>query len=118
MMEIVCERINELMKRYKTASDFARALNMSRQTVGFWLTGNRVPDAESIRTICLKMDVTSDWLLGLDRNRANSEPVADLRSAIHDINTKEIASHIEDGTLQNWCCVLRKYMTDKLNMIL
>lgn len=59
------ERLNLLARNYKSVTDFADELGLSRQTVGFWLNGDRVPDADSLITISEKMNVSVDWLLGL-----------------------------------------------------
>lgn len=59
------ERLNLLARNYKSVTEFADKLGLSRQTVGFWLNGDRVPDADSLITISEKMNVSVDWLLGL-----------------------------------------------------
>lgn len=38
---------------------------MSRQTVGFYCNGDRIPDALGVKTIAEKCGVSADWLLGL-----------------------------------------------------
>ncbi|MBQ9257977.1 MAG: helix-turn-helix transcriptional regulator [Acidaminococcaceae bacterium] len=63
------ERLNLLALKYESTTEFAAALGISRQTVGFWLNGNRAPDADSLITISEKMDVSVDWLLGLSAVR-------------------------------------------------
>lgn len=45
--------------------EFAELLGMSRQTVGFYLNGDRIPDALGILRIAEKCNVSADWLLGL-----------------------------------------------------
>lgn len=49
----------------RSNTDFARFLGLSRQTVGFYLNGNRVPDLENLRIIAEKCGVTTDYLIGL-----------------------------------------------------
>ena len=51
---------------------FAEELNLSRQTVGFYLNGDRIPDAVTLLQISEKCNVSADWLLGLAK-----EPCAD-----------------------------------------
>lgn len=53
-----------------TAKDFADKLGLSRQTVGFYLSGQRIPDAKTIEQICKRCNVSSDWLLGLSEDRS------------------------------------------------
>ena len=62
-------RLNLLASKYESTTEFAAALGISRQTVGFWLNGNRAPDADSLITISEKMDVSVDWLLGFSEVR-------------------------------------------------
>lgn len=52
-------------------TEFAGKVGLSRQTMGFYLNGDRIPDAETLVRICEKCNISSDWLLGLsgDRNR-------------------------------------------------
>ena len=45
-------------------------MGMSRQTVGFYYNGNRIPDALGIRDIAEKCGVSADWLLGLSNIRS------------------------------------------------
>ena len=70
-------RLNELMGDL-SATKFAEALGLSRQTVGFYLNGDRIPDAATLIRICQRCDVSSDWLLGLSDVR---NPDASTQSA-------------------------------------
>lgn len=47
-------------------SEFARFIGISRQSIGFYESGSRLPDASTIRLICDKCNVSADWLLGVD----------------------------------------------------
>lgn len=61
----------ELLRQERDLSntDFAKFLDMSRQTVGFYLNGERVPDALMLIKIAEKCNVSADWLLGLTEIR-------------------------------------------------
>lgn len=48
---------------------FARFLGVSRQTVGFYESGARIPDALTLLRIAQKCEVTTDYLLGLTGNK-------------------------------------------------
>ena len=63
-LPILKSRLNELMGN-RSATRFAEDLGLSRQTVGFYLNGDRIPDAATLIQICQKCNVSSDWLLGL-----------------------------------------------------
>ena len=54
----------------RSNTEFAEFLGMSRQTVGFYYNGNRIPDALGIRDIAEKCGVSADWLLGLSNIRS------------------------------------------------
>lgn len=49
----------------KTQSEFAELLGISRPTVGFYESGERIPDAITLGRIARICDVSADWLLGL-----------------------------------------------------
>lgn len=59
------ERLNRLSERFSTKAAFADFLGLSVQSVGFWLNGDRAPDAENLIAICKKLNVSADYLLGL-----------------------------------------------------
>lgn len=46
-------------------SDLARALGTSTQTISNWETGARVPRADMVRALCIALNCTSDYILGL-----------------------------------------------------
>ena len=48
-----------------TQGQFAEKLGISRPTVGLYESGARIPDAEVLRDIATRCDVSADWLLGL-----------------------------------------------------
>lgn len=58
------DRLRELMLKYGNSTAFSRALGISRQTVGFWLSGDRVPDAANLLIISEKTGKSVEWLLG------------------------------------------------------
>lgn len=53
-------------------SQFADFLGISRQSIGFYEAGGRAPDANTIKLICEKCNVSADWLLGLPGEKTNS----------------------------------------------
>lgn len=53
----------------RSNTEFADFLGMSRQTVGFYCNGNRIPDALGIAEIAKKCRVSADWLLGLSEEK-------------------------------------------------
>lgn len=58
------KRLNEMLGDM-SVTEFAKKLGLSRQTVGFYLNGDRIPDVETLAQICDKCKVSADWLLGL-----------------------------------------------------
>lgn len=58
-----------------TIQEFADKLGMSRATVGFYSSGQRIPDALGITTIAKKCGVSADWLLGLSNAKRLKEDV-------------------------------------------
>ena len=65
-MPIFRERLNKLLTDSgESIVSFAKFLGTSRQSLGYYLNGERIPDALMIRKICERCNVSSDWLLGL-----------------------------------------------------
>lgn len=62
---VFCERFKEL-RGTMTDQQFAEKLGMSRQTIGFYARGERVPDAVGVRRIADACGVSADWLLGIE----------------------------------------------------
>ena len=63
-MPIFADRFLELRGK-RTQEEFAKFLGISRPTVGFYESGQRLPDALVLRQIAEKCNVSIDWLLGL-----------------------------------------------------
>ena len=49
----------------RTQEEFAQEIGISRQTMGFYLRGERIPDSKTLLRICEECNVSADWLLGL-----------------------------------------------------
>lgn len=45
---------------------FAKAINATQAQVSEWLKGKSKPGYDSIKAICLALDISADRLLGLD----------------------------------------------------
>lgn len=58
------ERFTELRGNMSN-TEFADFLGMSRQTVGFYINGQRIPDILGLYQISEKCNVSADWLVGL-----------------------------------------------------
>ena len=70
-LKVFQERFTLLCKEHgSNNTDFAEFLEMSRQTVGFYLNGDRVPDALNLKKIAEKCNVSADWLLGLSGTKS------------------------------------------------
>ena len=72
---IFTERFRELQGD-RSNTEFAEFLGISRQTVGFYCNGDRIPDAMTLKQIAEKCNVSTDWLLGLSDARSTD---ADIR---------------------------------------
>ena len=62
-LPIFTERFRSLQGD-RTNTEFADFLGLSRQTVGFYCNGDRLPDVVTLKQIAGKCGVTTDWLLG------------------------------------------------------
>lgn len=80
-------RLPEFKYRFKelqgtmSNTEFAEFLGMSRQTVGFYLNGDRIPDALALKQIAERCQVSADFLIGLSDikpTELNQETAASL----------------------------------------
>ncbi len=62
---------------FTSITQFAKRLEMNRQTVDRYYNGDRCPDVPALAHICERMGVSADWLLGLSDVR---EPSTELRA--------------------------------------
>ena len=77
-LPIFKERFRELQGEMSN-TEFAAFLGMSRQTVGFYCNGDRIPDAVGLKEIAEKCNVSADWLLGLTDDKCkNPSPIDKL----------------------------------------
>ena len=66
-LPIFTERFRKLQGD-RSNTEFAEFLEISRQTVGFYCNGDRVPDALTLKQIAEKCNISADWLLGITEN--------------------------------------------------
>lgn len=60
------KNLNKIFKdSKKTQDEFSKGIGISRQSLYYYLSGERVPDAITLRKICEGFNVSADWLLGL-----------------------------------------------------
>lgn len=72
------KRFRELRGK-RDNTEFAKFLGISRQTVGFYYNGDRIPDARMLKQIAEKCGVSTDYLLGLTDTQSTN---ADARAAV------------------------------------
>ncbi len=70
-------------------TQFAKQLEMNRQSVDRYYNGERCPDAPALAQICEKMDVSADWLLGLSEVRSTS---SDINTCVQTMGITEDAT--------------------------
>lgn len=61
----------ELFKQGKTQRSLAQRLNMSEEAISRYIAGTREPDSKTIANIATALNVTSDYLLGLEGEEYN-----------------------------------------------
>lgn len=82
-MPIFAERLKAL--RGKTSqADFAEKVGISRPTVGFYESGDRIPDALTLKQIAEACGVTTDYLVGLSDNKTAENFEAGARFGLSD----------------------------------
>lgn len=89
------ERFRELQGN-RSNTEFAEFLELSRQTVGFYCNGDRIPDALTLKQIAEKCKVSTDWLLGLSKAKS---PDINVKWMCEKTGLSEIS--IENLVMQN-----------------
>lgn len=99
-LPIFKERLRTL-KGNASKTEFAKTIGISRQSMWFYLNGDRIPDCEILVQICQKCNVSANWLLGLSEDPSiKSASVDELGlspksvSALLNIRAMEDASEI------------------------
>ncbi len=57
------------LQRNMPVKEFAEKLGINRQTLAFYLSGDRIPDAATLLQICEKCEVSADYMLGLSERK-------------------------------------------------
>ncbi len=59
-------KLQEILNEKKiTQKEFAKMLNMSQSAVNTYCTGARLPSFEVLKSICIALNESADYLLGL-----------------------------------------------------
>lgn len=69
----------ELLRGDRDNTVFAKHVGLSRQTLGYYLNGNRLPDAENIVKICKACNVSAGWLLGIEEEPSPDQDIKRMR---------------------------------------
>ena len=109
---------------------FADFVGTSRQSLGYYLNGERIPDALMVKQICERCNVSADWLLGLcdvKRPNANIQAVCKYTglsekavSYLHHLNGTDLylRSYIETTNLLLGQIDESKHLLELLNSYL
>lgn len=92
------DNLRELMGDL-SVTDFAKKMGLSRQTVGFYLNGDRIPDCETLVQICQKCNVSANWLLGLPGPKDPNPEIAEIMqyTGLSEGSIKSIRFYAEDS---------------------
>lgn len=85
------DRFRELMGD-QTIEKFSKTLGISRASVGFYIAGDRIPDALGVANIAKKCSVSADWLLGLVNDPTNEQDLKTIseKTGLSSLAVKEI----------------------------
>lgn len=103
------ERLN-ILKGDMTIKAFAKKIGVSLPTAGFYLNGDRLPDALGVYEIASKYEISADWLLGLSDTQL---PDTSLRAAQEYTGLGELACE----ELRSWGAYNKKTGEDFLNTL-
>ena len=97
-MPVFADRFIELRGK-RTQEEFARFLGISRPTVGFYESGQRIPDALVLRQIAEKCNVSADYLLGLTNEKTPEQDIQAIckKTGLSEKSVSRIISGKESG---------------------
>ena len=90
LAKVVGSRLRLYLRRggdVRTGAQLAKAAGVSRSAASLWLTGARLPSAAALVCLSSALDVSTDWLLGIDRGGPRR------RSSLTPANTPAPPSH-------------------------
>ena len=62
------ERFNEVLNySYVNQTELAKAANVSKQCISDYKSGKSVPSIDTLYLLCQYLDVSADYLLGLEK---------------------------------------------------
>lgn len=113
-LPVLRERLLKLQGEM-SITEFADMLGLTRQTVGYYINGDRIPDSEKLLQICQRCDVSADYLLGLTSDPKRTPSVMDeLALSETSVNwLKDVkAGHIYGGNYDiNWIFESKAFST-------
>ncbi|MDE7083372.1 MAG: helix-turn-helix domain-containing protein [Clostridia bacterium] len=66
-MEKFFERLKELrQEKGLSQTQLAKETGISKSAIGFWETGDRIPNAQAVVVLAKYFGVSADYLLGLE----------------------------------------------------
>ena len=71
------DRLNKL-RGNMNVSEFARFVGLNQKSFDCYIKGERKPSVELVMAVCLKCDVSADWLLGLKTKHEADSPDANI----------------------------------------
>ena len=108
-MPVFADRFIELRGK-RTQDEFAKFLGISRPTVGFYESGQRIPDAVVLRQIAEKCNVSTDYLLGLTDEKTPDQSIQAIckktgltaKAVAQIIRAKESELNCDGSYLELW----------------
>lgn len=116
------ERIRKKRKEQKlTQAELAKQVNVSSQVISNWERGYTTPDSEDVRNLAKALDVTTDFLHGLDKknttDKEDKSPIPEAVKAwlradnLDDLSVNEQEDLAED--LADYFAMKRKRILEK-----
>lgn len=113
------ERIKKAMvMRGLTQKDLAKESNLSATKISNYITGKNFPPVDILAVIAKSLKVSTDWLLGLETHRENSDievhslgDIAKMLFAIDQSENIEICYAMDDNS---YCIRFKRYIFQEL----
>ena len=92
------QRLNKL-RGNMNVSEFARFLGIRQSSLDCYIKGERKPSVELVVAVCLKCDVSSDWLLGLKTKHDADAPDENVEWKTRALNAERKLKKVADSLL-------------------
>ena len=112
---LIGSRINSALSlRRMKQKELARILGVTDNTVSYYVSGARTPNAEQIIAIANALDVSADYLLGISKTKSETLIASEVTGLSYESVSYLLAIKTEDSDLLDILDRALKYHREKI----